>query len=379
MQSDLNRKALEIHKKYRGKITTNLAFKIKNKKDLALIYTPGVGEVAKFLSKNKKQTSAYTWKGRCIAVVSDGSAVLGLGNIGPEGAYPVMEGKCALFKRFANLDAVPILLNTQNPDEIISTIKFISSSFGAINLEDISAPRCFYIERKLQEILDIPIIHDDQWGTAVVVYAGLINACKVTNKKITDIKVVINGAGAAGTAIVKMLHYNKIKNIISCDSQGTICKTRVNITPEKKIIASMTNPSNIDGDLKFAAEKADVLIGVSKPGLFTKEMIKSMNEKPIIFALANPVPEILPHEAKAAGAYVVATGRSDFPNQVNNALGFPGIFKGLLQSNIIKIELNMLTNAAIALANVIKEPNRNNIIPSVFNPAVVEAISKNIK
>jgi len=370
--------ALQLHKENKGKISIQLKTPLETKEELSLVYTPGVAEVSRHLAKHPEETNDYTWRGRCVAVISDGSAVLGLGNIGPNGAYPVMEGKCALFKRFSGLDAVPILLSTQDPDEIIETITRIAPSFGAINLEDISAPRCFYIEEQLKKNLSIPVIHDDQWGTAVVVYAGLLNACKVMGRTLTNLKIVVNGVGAAGTAIIKILHHNNAKNIIACDSNGIIHSNREGNSEHKTYIASITNPTKAYGVLENAIQNADILIGVSKAGLFTEAMIRSMNPEPIVFALANPNPEIMPDDAKAAGVAVIATGRSDFPNQVNNALGFPGIFKGLLDAQVKEVTLEMLTNAAISLSEVIENPTVNNIIPSVFDPKVVPSIATNI-
>ena len=374
MTSNLHSKAVELHKKNQGKIGTSLLVPIDSKEDLSLVYTPGVAEVSKYLAENPNETNLYTWRGRCVAVISDGSAVLGLGNIGPEGAYPVMEGKCALFKRFAGLDAVPILLNTQDPDKIIETVKRIAPSFGAINLEDISAPRCFYIEEELKKSLDIPVIHDDQWGTAVVVLSGLINACTVVGKSLVNTKIVVNGLGAAGSAIAKILIHNKVKNLLLCDSHGII-DPESDLVEYKKNLASLSNPSEIRGSLVDAVKGADIIIGVSKAGLFTPEMIKSMNSKSIVFALANPNPEIMPDLAKNLGVVVIATGRSDFPNQVNNALGFPGIFKGLLQSGHKNVTLDTLTTAAHSLASVISNPTADLIIPSVFDELVVPAIA----
>jgi len=378
MSNSLHDDALNLHKEHNGKISIHLKTPIETKEDLSLVYTPGVAEVSRHLAAHPEETNEYTWRGRCVAVISDGSAVLGLGNIGPEGAYPVMEGKCALFKRFAGLDAVPILLNTQDPDEIIRTVQHIAPSFGAINLEDISAPRCFYIEEQLKKTLNIPIIHDDQWGTAVVVYSGLLNACKVVGKNISDLKIVVNGVGAAGSAIVKILHHNGVHNILACDSTGIIFGGREGNSEHKESIASISNPEKISGSLQDAAKGAYILIGVSKANLFTKEMIQFMSKDAIVFALANPSPEIMPDDAKATGVAIIATGRSDFPNQVNNALGFPGIFKGVLDAGITTVNLDMLTKAAVALSDVIQNPDTEHIIPSVFDEHVVLAIAESI-
>jgi len=378
MTNNLGEKARKLHKENRGKISIQLKTPLETKEDLSLVYTPGVADVSRHLVDHPEETNEYTWRGRCVAVISDGSAVLGLGNIGPNGAYPVMEGKCALFKQFAGLDAVPILLNTQNPDEIIETVIHIAPSFGAINLEDISAPRCFYIEEELKKKLKMPIIHDDQWGTAVVVYSGLLNACKVTGRNLAQTKVVVNGVGAAGSAIIKILHHNKVTNIIACDSNGIIHAGREGNSKHKSFIASITNPEETTGRLADAVQNADILIGVSKADLFTETIIRSMNADPIVFALANPNPEIMPDDAKAAGAAIIATGRSDFPNQVNNALGFPGMFKGLLDAQVTNVTLDMLSHAAVGLSEVIAKPDHEHIIPSVFDPAVVPSIASNI-
>lgn len=379
MSINIQDKSIIFHKKYRGKIRTQLHVPLDTKEDLSMAYTPGVAGVSSLLAKNKEMTNDHTWRGRCVAVVSDGSAVLGLGNIGPDGAYPVMEGKCALFKRFAGLDAVPILLSTQNPDEIISAIVAISPSFGAINLEDIASPKCFYIESTLKKKLKIPIIHDDQWGTSVVVLAGLINACKVVKKNVREANIVVNGAGAAGSAIVKILHKYGAKNIISCDSQGIIHKNRIGITPEKSILADITNPNGQSGNLEDAVIGADILIGVSKPNIFKASMIRTMKPSPVVFALANPTPEIMPDIAKSGGVTIIATGRSDFPNQINNALSFPGIFKGLLENNVKNVTMSMLIAGAESLAALVKKPTADNIIPSIFDKRVVPAIVRGIR
>lgn len=379
MAQSIQEKALSLHKKNKGKITTALKNPLETKGDLSWAYTPGVAAVSKYLAENSEKTNEYTWRGNCVAVVSDGSAVLGLGNIGPEGAYPVMEGKCALFKRFAGIDAVPILLSTQDPDQIIATVRAIAPSFGGINLEDIAAPKCFYIEEKLKKSLDIPVIHDDQWGTAVVVLAGLLNASKVSGKKLKNCKIVINGVGAAGASIVKILHAYGCTDIYACDSHGIIYQGRPGITKEKMIIADISNNKKFQGDLSNAVQHADILVGVSKAGSFSDDIIKQMSEKAIVFALANPTPEIMPDEAFAAGAYVVATGRSDFPNQVNNALAFPGIFKGLLTHKIRNATIGHLIRAAEGIASLIENPTEENIIPSVFDSRVVDSIVAAIK
>lgn len=371
--------SLKLHKKLRGKIEILSKYKIKNKNDLSLLYTPGVGGVSTHLAQNPKDTNLYTSRGNMVAVVSDGSAVLGLGNIGPEGALPVMEGKAAIFQNFAGINAFPIVLSTQNTEEIIQTVKAIAPSFGAINLEDISAPRCFEIEERLKKELNIPIMHDDQHGTAMVVLAGTINALKVRGTKDKNIKIVINGAGAAGLAITKMLLEYGFTEIIVVDSLGAIYKGRVDMNDEKIKLAQKTNKKNIKGGLEEVLKNADLFIGVSKAGILKAEFIKIMNTKPIIFALANPVPEIMPDIAKSSGAFIVATGRSDFPNQLNNALGFPGIFRGALDNKVRDITDAMLVKASIALAKLVKNPTQENIIPNIFDKNVVKVVAKSIK
>lgn len=371
--------SLKLHKKLRGKIEILSKYKIKNKNDLSLLYTPGVGGVSTHLAKNPKETNLYTSRGNMVAVISDGSAVLGLGNIGPEGALPVMEGKAAIFQSFAGINAFPVVLSTQNTEEIIQVIKAIAPSFGAINLEDISAPRCFEIEERLKKELNIPIMHDDQHGTAMVVLAGIINALKVRGTKDKKVKIVINGAGAAGLAITKMLLEYGFTEIVVIDSIGAIYKGRENMNNEKTKIAQHTNKNKISGGLEEILKNTDVFIGVSKAGALKPELIKIMNPKPIIFALANPVPEIMPDVAKSSGAFIVATGRSDFPNQLNNALGFPGIFRGALDYNVKEITDAMLVRAAVALAKLIPKPTRENIIPSIFDKRVVKTVAKAMK
>ncbi|MCX6755036.1 MAG: NADP-dependent malic enzyme [Candidatus Nomurabacteria bacterium] len=379
MKNNISKESLKLHKKLRGKIEVISKFKLKTKEDLSLVYTPGVGAVSTYLANNKKETNNYTSRGNMVAVISDGSAVLGLGNIGPEGALPVMEGKAAIFKSFAGVDAFPIVLSTQNTEEIIQAIKAIAPSFGAINLEDISAPRCFEIEERLKKELNIPIMHDDQHGTAMVVLSGLINALKVRGNKKENVKILINGAGAAGVAIAKMLLEYGFKEMIILDSHGAIYEGRENLNEEKIILSKKTNKQKIKGELLEAIKDFDVFIGVSKGGVLTSEMIKTMNKKPIIFALANPVPEIMPDIAKSAGAFIVATGRSDFPNQLNNALGFPGIFRGALDHEVINITDAMLVKASIALAKLVKNPTVDKIIPSIFDKNVAITVAKAIK
>ncbi|HUO56301.1 MAG TPA: NADP-dependent malic enzyme [Candidatus Paceibacterota bacterium] len=378
-RSDTNQKSLALHKKLGGKIRVIPAATVRNYKDLSLIYTPGVAAVSSYVAKHTNEARSYTVKGRLIAVISDGSAVLGLGNIGPLGALPVMEGKAALFKVFADVDAVPIVLETQNQEEIIETVLRIAPTFGGINLEDISAPRCFEIERRLIEQLDIPVMHDDQHGTAVVVLAGLLNALAVVGKKLDSSRIVISGAGAAGAAIAKLLDKAGAKHIVMLDSKGIIAAPRHDLNASKRELAQFTNPDSIEGGLREALKGADVLIGVSGPGLATANDIRLMNAKAIVFALANPTPEIMPDEAKQGGAFVVATGRSDFPNQINNSLAFPGIFRGALDNNVQKISDQMKLKAAHAIAGLVKKPTAEHIVPDMFDRRVVKAVAKVIR
>lgn len=374
---EIKQKALDEHKKLRGKIEVTLKDKLDDPEKLKLYYTPGVGAVSTYVAENPSEAREYTWLNNSVAVISDGSAVLGLGNIGPLGALPVMEGKCMLFKQFANIDAVPIVLNVHSADEIVSAVKAIAPSFGAINLEDISAPICFEVEQRLKDELNIPIMHDDQHGTAVVVLAGLINAMKVVGKNLSDCKIVLVGAGAAGVAIAKLLYKYAQPQIIAVDSKGIIETTRDNLNTEKKLLLEFSDDIQ-PGCLEDAIKDADIFIGVSQPGLLTQDMVKTMAKDPIIFALANPVPEIYPNEAKAAGAAVVATGRSDFPNQVNNALAFPGIFRGALDNQVEKITDGHKIKAAETIAGFIKNPTKDEIIPSIFEADLTNSISKNI-
>lgn len=376
--SSINSKALAIHKKLKGKISITPKAPLRNKNDLNLFYTPGVGAVSSYVTAHKKETGEYTMKNNMVAVISDGSAVLGLGNLGPEGALPVMEGKAMLFKALANVDAFPIVLATQDTEEIIQTIINIAPGFGGINLEDISAPRCFEIEKRLQEVLDIPVFHDDQHGTAMVVLAGLINAVKVVKKNIKQCQIVISGSGAAGQAIAEILLQFGVGNLIMVDSQGIISKKRKDLDSYKKSLLKRINKKNIFGDLSESVINSDIFIGVSKAETLTTEHIQRMAKNSIIFALANPVPEIMPEVAKKAGATVVATGRSDFPNQINNSLGFPGIFRGALDHRVKKITDKMLIQAAYNLANLIK-PIATKIIPDMFDKRVVRVVSKAIK
>ena len=374
-----DKKALALHKKLKGKIRIVPAAKVKDRKDLALVYTPGVAAVSSLVAKNPELAREYTMKGRMVAVISDGSAVLGLGNIGALGALPVMEGKSALFKTFADVDAVPIVLDTQNADEIIDTVVRIAPAFGGINLEDIAAPKCFDIERKLIERLDIPVMHDDQHGTAVVVLAGLLNALKVVGKKLGAAKIVIAGAGAAGTAIASLLRIAGAEHIMVLDSKGIIGFHRTDLTLHKSELAAFTNQENRQGGLREALAGADVLLGVSGPGLATAEDIKLMAPKAIVFAMANPTPEIMPDEAKKGGAMVVGTGRSDFPNQINNSLAFPGIFRGALDNGVHKITNEMKINAAHAIAKLVPKPTATKIVPDMFDKRVAKAVAKVIR
>jgi len=366
---------IEFHKKLRGKTIVGSKVKL-DENNLKLAYTPGVGEVSMAIKNDKALISELTGKQNTVAIVTDGSAVLGLGNIGPEAALPVMEGKAAIFAQFANVNAVPICLDTQDTEEIIKTIKHISPAFGGINLEDISAPRCFEIERRLTDELDIPVFHDDQHGTAIVVLAGLINALQVVGKEKDKIKVVISGAGAAGIAISELLGDYGISNYCLCDSKGVINEKRDDLNEYKKEALTESIGSCPVGDCTLALKDADVLIGVSQPGQFTAKDISQMNDQPIVFALANPVPEIMPEEAVEGGAAVVATGRNDFPNQVNNALVFPGLFRGLLDNHIKTVTPEIKIAVATAVAGLVTKPTANNIIPSIFDERVVPAIVK---
>jgi len=376
---DYGKKSVEAHKKYGGKVAIHSKMPLDTQEDLSIAYTPGVAQPCLDISENVELAYDYTSKQNTVAVVSDGSAVLGLGNIGPEASMPVMEGKAVLFKKFANVDAVPIVLSSQNTEEIIKAIKMIAPTFGGINLEDISAPRCFEIEKRLKEELSIPVMHDDQHGTAVVTLAGIINALKVTGKKFEDLKVVINGAGAAGMAIIYLLKEVGVKQIIMCDSRGIIYKDRGSLTSVKEEVAKITNEKQVQGDLSDAVKDTDVFIGVSVPGVLSADMVRTMNNDPIIFAMANPIPEIMPAEAVQAGARIVATGRSDFPNQINNVLAFPGIFRGLLDARASKLTNKMYIAAAYAIAEVVKEPNEDKIIPGPFDEGIAEAVAEAVR
>ncbi len=373
---DYNKLALELHEKYKGKITTRLRDESElDRTKLSAYYTPGVAEVSRTIAADPSLLSKYTWTNNLVAVISDGSAVLGLGDIGPRGSMPVMEGKALLFKHFAGIDSVPITVDVHSADEIVNVVKAIAPSFGAINLEDIAAPKCFEIEERLKAELDIPVFHDDQHGTAVVVLAGLINAMKVTGKTLVDCKVVTIGAGAAGTAIIKLLHNYGVGSIVAVDSRGIISDSRDDLNDEKKALLPYLDTSTA-GTLDDAITGADVFIGVSKPGLLTQDMVRKMAPRPIIFALANPTPEIMPDIAKAAGAAVIATGRSDFPNQVNNATAFPGIFRGALDNGVKKITDEHKIAAAEVIASLVDTPSADEIIPSVFDERLVPEIAK---
>lgn len=371
---EIKQQALEKHKKLRGKIEVTLKDQLDEPEKLKLYYTPGVGAVSSYVAEHPEEAREYTWLNNAVAVISDGSAVLGLGNIGPYGALPVMEGKAMLFKQFAGIDAVPIVLDVHSADEIVAAVKAVAPSFGAINLEDIAAPICFEVEERLKNDLSIPIMHDDQHGTAVVVLAGLINAMKVVGKDLSGSKIVLVGAGAAGVAIAKLLYKYAQPQIVAVDSKGIIEPSRSNLNDEKKMLLEFAHDV-APGQLADAVKDADVFIGVSQPGLLTQDMVKTMAKDPIIFALSNPVPEIYPEEAKAAGAAVIATGRSDFPNQVNNALAFPGIFRGALDNQVERITDEHKIAAAETIAGFIETPTPDEIIPSIFAENLTEKIA----
>ncbi len=376
---DYAKLSIEAHKKAKGKISIEPKMPLETKDDLSIAYTPGVAEPCKEISEDVSKAYDYTAKSNLVAVVSDGSAVLGLGNIGPEAALPVMEGKAVLFKKFADVDAVPIVLDTQNTEEIITAVKQIAPTFGGINLEDISAPRCFEIEERLKKELTIPVFHDDQHGTAIVTLAGMFNACKLTGRKLKDLKVVINGAGAAGVAIVKLLFEAGVKEVIMCDSRGIIHKGRNDLNDTKKKMAKLTNKSQVEGSLEDAVKNSDVFIGVSAPGVLSKEMVKTMTEDPIIFAMANPTPEIMPDEAKEAGAGIVATGRSDFANQINNVLAFPGLFRGALDVRTNNLSTGMFIAVAKAIADSVEDLSEEKIIPSPFDERVPGRVAEAVR
>lgn len=377
--TDYNALALELHKQHKGKITTVLRDNSTlDKEKLSAYYTPGVAAVSKAIAEDESLLPVYTWTNNLVAVISDGSAVLGLGNIGPKGSMPVMEGKALLFKHFAGIDSIPITLDVHSADEIVTTVKAIASSFGAINLEDIAAPICFEVEERLKAELDIPVFHDDQHGTAVVVLAGLINAMKVVGKKLEDTKIVVIGAGAAGTAIIKLLNLYAKPQIIAVDSKGIVGENRTDLNDEKKALLDYVD-ATASGSLEDAIKDADIFIGVSKPGLLTPAMVAMMADQPVVFALSNPTPEIMPDEAKTAGVAVIATGRSDFPNQVNNATAFPGIFRGALDNGVKKITDDHKIAAAEVIASLVDEVDAEHIIPSVFDERLVPAIADVIR
>lgn len=376
---DYNKLALELHEKYKGKITTSLRDQEELDRDkLSSYYSPGVGAVSQAIAENPADLPKYTWTNNLVGVISDGSAILGLGDLGPKAAMPVMEGKALLFKHFANVDAVPVVLDVHDTEEIIATVKAIAPSFGAINLEDIAAPKCFEIEERLKAELDIPVFHDDQHGTAVVVLAGLINAAKLTERSLTDCKIVVIGAGAAGTAIIKLLHLYGVRNIVAVDSRGIVGASRTDLNAEKTALLEYVDASQT-GSIDDAITDADIFIGVSRAGLLTPELVQKMAKDPIVFALANPVPEIMPDVAQKAGVAIIATGRSDFPNQVNNSLAFPGIFRGALDHGVKKITDQHKLAAAEALAGLVENPTVDKIIPTAFDTGVVEAVSSVIK
>ncbi len=372
--------SLTLHKKLRGKISIAAKTKINNREDLSLVYTPGVGAVSSAIAKDEELADVMTWRKNAVAIVSDGSAVLGLGNIGASAALPVMEGKSAIFKRFTDIDAVPLVLATQDPDEIVRIVQALEPSFGAIQLEDISAPRCFEIEERLSKTLNVPVMHDDQHGTAIVVLAGILNALKVTRRTTkASVSIIVNGAGAAGVAIAKLLTAAGFKHVIVCDRQGAIFAGRPGMNPSKVALASFTNPGKKSGQLSEVIQGADVFVGVSGPGLLSPEMVKSMAPKSIVFGLANPIPEIMPDLAKAAGAAIVASGRSDMPNQLNNALVYPGLFRGMLDKGVKQVDDRIKLRAALALSGFVKKPTAEKIIPSIFDKGLHQAIARSVK
>lgn len=377
----VNEKALKLHEEWNGKLETVSKTPVKSREDLSLAYTPGVAEPCKVIANDPEAAYKYTIKSNTVAVISDGSAVLGLGNIGPLAAMPVMEGKAVLFKEFGGVNAVPICLDTQDTEEIIRTITYLAPAFGGINLEDISAPRCFEIEERLKKILNIPVFHDDQHGTAIVVLAGIINSLKVVGKQKENCKVVVNGAGSAGVAITKLLLTYGFKNVIMCDKVGIVDETTEGLNWMQQKMAKITNPEHETGSLKDALKGADIFVGVSAPNIVTSEMVASMNQDSILFAMANPIPEIMPDVAKAAGAKVVGTGRSDFPNQVNNVVAFPGIFKGALEGRASQITEEMKLAAAFAIAGLVPEEklSEDNIMPEAFDPQVAYVVAEAVK
>ena len=377
----IDEKAIFLHKQWHGKIETTSKAPVKNREDLSIAYTPGVAAPCRIIAEDPDAAYTYTLKANTVAVVSDGSAVLGLGNIGPEAAMPVMEGKCVLFKEFGNINAFPICLSTQDPDEIVAAVKAIAPTFGGINLEDISAPRCFEIEERLKKELDIPVFHDDQHGTAIVVLAGIINSLKITGKKKEDCRVVVNGAGSAGIAIAKLLLRYGFIDVTLCDRQGILRSGMEGLNWMQESMMEVTNPRGLSGSLSDALKDADIFVGVSAPGIVSKEMVASMHPDAILFAMANPVPEIMPDEARAAGARIVGTGRSDFPTQVNNVIAFPGIFKGALEGRATQITEEMKLAAAEAIAGLVSDDQLSEefILPEAFDPRVAQAVSAAVK
>ncbi|KGO14479.1 malate dehydrogenase [Clostridium botulinum] len=378
---DIKEKSLMVHKKFKGKLSIEGRIQVKNKEDLSIAYTPGVAEPCVKINEDKSLVYEYTMKGNTVAVVTNGTAVLGLGDIGPYAGLPVMEGKALLFKEFADIDSFPICIDSKDPEEIIKTVKLIAPGFGGINLEDIKAPECFYIEKKLKEELDIPVFHDDQHGTAIVVLAGIYNALRLVGRKLEEAKIVINGAGSAGISICKLLLQAGAKNIIMCDKEGSLVKGNSNLNEAQKLIAEVTNKENEKGTLKDIIKGKDVFIGVSAPNILTEEMVTSMSKDSIVFAMANPTSEIMPDKAKKAGARVVATGRSDFPNQINNVLVFPGIFRGALdvRSKVINEEMKLAASKAIASLVQDNELNEEYIIPGAFDKRVAEVVAEEVK
>ncbi|HCL4447789.1 TPA: NADP-dependent malic enzyme [Clostridium botulinum] len=378
---DIKERSLMVHKKFKGKLSIEGKIQVKNKEDLSIAYTPGVAEPCVKINEDKSLVYEYTMKGNTVAVVTNGTAVLGLGDIGPYAGLPVMEGKALLFKEFADIDSFPICIDSKDPEEIIKTVKLIAPGFGGINLEDIKAPECFYIEKKLKEELDIPVFHDDQHGTAIVVLAGIYNALRLVGKKLEEARIVINGAGSAGISICKLLLQAGAKNIIMCDKEGSLVKGNSNLNEAQKLIVEVTNKENEKGTLKDVIKGKDVFIGVSAPNILTEEMVNAMNKDSIVFAMANPTPEIMPDKAKKAGARVVATGRSDFPNQINNVLVFPGIFRGALdvRSKVINEEMKLAASKAIASLVQDNELNEEYIIPGAFDKRVAEVVAEEVK
>ena len=378
---DINEKAIQAHKEWNGKIDTVAKSKVKSREDLSIAYTPGVAAPCRIIAENKEEAYNYTLKANTVAVVSDGSAVLGLGNIGPEAAMPVMEGKCVLFKEFGDVNAFPICLNTQDPDEIVQIVKALEPTFGGINLEDISSPRCFEIEERLKKEMNIPVFHDDQHGTAIVVLSGIINGLRLIGKKKEDCKVVVNGTGAAGTAIAKLLLTYGFKNMLLCDKLGIINSEYPNLTWMQEEMRKVTNQNDEKGTLADALKGADIFVGVSAPNIVTEEMVASMNKDAILFAMANPTPEIMPDIAKKAGARIVGTGRSDLPNQVNNVISFPGIFKGALEGRATQITEKMKLAAAEAIASLVSDDELNDefIMPEAFDPRVADVVANAVK